>query len=70
VTTGQSNVAISHIAICTSDVARSVRFYTEALGFTLDRSIDGIGAPFDTPMGPMLFCTDPDGVRIELIQGG
>jgi predicted enzyme related to lactoylglutathione lyase len=145
VTTGQPKVAISHIAICTSDVARSVRFYTEALGFTLDRAIDGIGAPFDTlmelpgvtcnvhymkcgettieligypggevsgpserrpmnqlgfthmtlvvddvdamaariadcggqahpetridtPMGPMLFCTDPDGVRIELIQ--
>ncbi len=23
----------------------------------------------DSPFGPMVFCTDPDGVRIELIQG-
>lgn len=139
-------VAISHIGICSSDVENSVRFYTEALGFKLERSIEGIGAPFDmlmelpgatcsvhyvkcgettieligypgtetagsserrpmnqlgfthmtlivddvdavaarivdyggqvhpetridSPMGPMIFCTDPDGVRVELIQG-
>jgi predicted enzyme related to lactoylglutathione lyase len=23
----------------------------------------------DSPFGPILFCTDPDGVRIELMQG-
>jgi hypothetical protein len=23
----------------------------------------------DSPIGPLLFCTDPDGVRIELMQG-
>lgn len=144
--TGKTTAAMSHIGICTSDVAQSVRFYTEALGFTFERSIDGIGPPFDTltelpgvtcdvhyvkcgdttieligypagkvlgpgerrpmnqlgfthmtlivedvdataarivehggrshpetridtPMGPMIFCTDPDGTRIELIQG-
>lgn len=136
---------VSHIGICTSDLERSLRFYTEALGFVIDRSIDEIGAPYDqlmelpgvvcrvhyikcgavtieligyrdhpvrgsvqrrpmdqlgfthltlivddvdsvaerveqlggslhpttrveSPLGPMVFCTDPDGVRIELIQ--
>lgn len=24
----------------------------------------------DSPFGPLLFCTDPDGVRIELMRGG
>ena len=138
-------IALSHIGICTADLARSLQFYTEALGFTLERSIDEIGAPFDQltelpgvpcrvhyvksgavtieligypkgpvvgsserrPMnqlgfthmtlivsdidavaarvvkfggqihpqtridsqfGPIVFCTDPDGVRIELFQ--
>ena len=138
-------ISVSHIGICTSNLEQSVRFYTEALGFALDRSIDGIGAPFDQltelpgstcdvrylksggltleligypnlavtgsnqrrPMnqlgfthltlivddlaavvarvkqfgghhhaethidsayGPVVFCTDPDGVRIELLQ--
>lgn len=138
-------VALSHIGICTSDLQRSLKFYTEALGFVLERSIDEIGAPFDQltelpgvpcrvhyvksgavtieligypkgpvvgsnerrPMnqlgfthmtlivsdidavaervvkcggrvhpqtridsqyGPIVFCTDPDGVRIELFQ--
>ena len=142
-----ANTVISHIGICTTDAAHSIRFYTEALGFVHDRSIDEIGAPFDaltempgatfgahyltcsgvtieliefhnrdvqgpserrpmnqlgfthmtlivddvqaaaervaaaggkvhpetqidSPFGPMVFCTDPDGVRIELIQGG
>ncbi len=138
-------VALSHIGICTANLERSLTFYTEALGFVLDRSIDEIGAPFDqltelpgiacrvhyvksggvtieligypqagvsgsgerTPMnrlgfthmtlivsdldavaervvkfggqvhphtridsayGPIVFCTDPDGVRVELFQ--
>ena len=141
----QPSVALSHIGICTSSLERSLRFYTEALGFVLDRSIDEIGAPFDqlielpgipcrvhyvksggvtieligypgsgvsgsgerkpmnrlgfthmtlivddldavaarveqfggqllpqtridSPYGPIMFCTDPDGVRIELFQ--
>jgi predicted enzyme related to lactoylglutathione lyase len=138
-------VALSHIGICTADVERSLKFYTEGLGFTLDSSIPEIGAPFDalmelqgtkcqvhyvvcgatkleligyidapvtgsaerrpmnqlgfthltlivsdlnaavarvvefggkvhtetkvdSPFGPIVFCTDPDGVRIELFQ--
>ena len=138
--------AIVHIGICSSDVERSIAFYTKALGFVHERSIAELAAPFDAlieqpgttfsahhlkcgevtielvgfpnngtqgskerrPMnqlgfthmtlmvdsvdttaarivefggqahettrvdsdyGPLLFCTDPDGVRIELMQG-
>ena len=141
----QPSVVLSHIGICTSNLEQSLKFYTEALGFVLDRSIDEIGAPFDQltelpgipcrvhyvksgavtieligypgnkvvgsnqrrPMnqlgfthmtlivsdidavvervvklggqvhretkidsqyGPIVFCTDPDGVRVELFQ--
>lgn len=139
-----SQPAMSHIGICTRDLDASLRFYTEGLGFTLERTIDEIGAPFDAMMelpgmrcrvhyiksggftleligiaggvtgsaerkpmnqlgfthmtllvddlaatierverlggkahretqvdsdfGPMLFCTDPNGVRVELIE--
>ncbi len=138
-------VTISHIGICTSNIERSIQFYTEALGFVVEQSIDEIGPPFDTlleipgakicahhlkcgdvtielvgfpnnevigtterrpmnqlgfthmtlvvddidavadrivkyggqvhtetkidsPYGPLFFCTDPDGVRLELVQ--
>jgi predicted enzyme related to lactoylglutathione lyase len=141
----QTTVAVSHIGICTADVDHSVKFYTEALGFRLDSSIEEISTPFDklmelpgatcrvhyvtcgalkleligyptvgvvgsaerrpmnqlgfthltlivrdidsvadlvvqyggrvypetridSPFGPIVFCTDPDGVRIELFQ--
>ena len=68
-----ANTVISHIGICTADAARSIRFYTEALGFVHDRSIDEIGAPFDalTEMPGATFgahyltCS---GVTIELIE--
>lgn len=137
--------SFSHLAICTSDIGRSLTFYTEALGFELAMTIDELGPPFDSLMelpgttlkvhqvkcgevtleligyvdsevtgstqrrpmnqvglthitlrvadvdamatrieqhggqalretrvessfGPILFCTDPDGVRIELLQ--
>ena len=137
-------MTFSHIGLCISDMQRSTRFYTEALGFVLSHSVEG-GPPFDimtelpelelrasflkrdgvmiellqyvrpgtvgpaerrpmnqlglthlsltvddmaavtdligkyggrvysqtrvkTPMGDMMFCTDPDGVRIELWQ--
>lgn len=138
-------VRFSHFGICCADPERSLRFYTEALGFTHKRSIEELGPPFDTlmelpgakllvhqitcgemmieligiidmgtigtterrpmnklgmthmtlvvddvyataerieqfggkihhgtevdtPFGPLFFCTDPDGVRIELMQ--
>jgi len=138
------SVTFSHIGVCVSDMERSKRFYTEALGFKIDHVVDA-GAPFHlmsevpelklhatfmtlgavmiellyheipravgpaerrpmnqlglthlsividdiatvsdlierygghalsqtrvkTPVGDMMFCTDPDGVRIELWQ--
>ncbi|HEY6131266.1 MAG TPA: VOC family protein [Halioglobus sp.] len=140
-----ATVIIRHIGICTSDIERSSRFYTGALGFEALMGVTEIGAPFDalieqpgatllvqqlrcgdvniellgfagsevsgsverapmnrrgfthmtlmvddieatvarireyggevhpetrieSPFGPLLFCTDPDGVRIELMQ--
>ncbi len=39
--------AILHIGICTSDLASSLEFYTQGLGFELVKSAQGIGAPFD-----------------------
>lgn len=138
-----NSVNLLHIGICTSDLARAVQFYTEALNFSYERDVGEIGAPFDqltempgtslrghhvrldglrleligyaetvgdgercpmnrlgfthmtltvgdidavcarilehggqvlnhtridTPYGPIVFCTDPDGTRIELMQ--
>lgn len=136
---------VRHIGICTSDVERSARFYTGALGFEPLMDVTEVGAPFDallempgatlqiqqlrcgdaviellgypagevtgsserrpmnqlgfthmtfdvedieaviervveyggqvhpqtrvdSPFGNIVFCTDPDGVRIELMQ--
>lgn len=41
-----SAMAFSHVGICVSDLERSTRFYTEALGFVLSHSVDA-GPPFD-----------------------
>jgi lactoylglutathione lyase len=43
------NMNISHIAICTSDLERSARFYTEALGFTHEYYVD-FAEPFEILM--------------------
>ncbi len=141
----QAAISFRHIGICTSELEKSLRFYTEALGFSLLHSIDELGAPFDallelpgakirvhqvqlgdvtlellglsdtdvlgpaerrpmnqlglthltlavsdvdevlqrieqyggkvhpetrvdSPFGPIVFCSDPDGVRIEIMQ--
>ena len=140
--TERPQVAFSHQSICVSDRARSLKFYSEALGFTLSHSLDigpecegitelsGLSSAADfmtlgpmqiellsyespqvigpanrrpmnqlglthlsftvasiadtvarieacggqvlpstrlpTPQGDLIFCTDPDGVRIEL----
>ncbi len=44
----QPGVSFSHVGICVSDLERSLRFYTEVLGFTLKQSIPELGTPFDT----------------------
>ncbi len=42
-----NDIAILHVGICCSDLDRSLAFYTEALGFSHERDIGEIGAPFD-----------------------
>jgi len=39
-------ISLSHVGVCVSDMQRSIRFYTETLGFALAKSIEA-GAPFD-----------------------
>lgn len=34
------SVAFMHVGMCVSDIERSTRFYTEALGFQLERSLE------------------------------
>lgn len=138
----QEFASLLHIGICVSDLERSLRFYTEGLGFAYERDVGEIGAPFDklmelpgkslkahhvrcgdlrlelisfdetegagercamnqlgfthmtlmvddidsacnrveefggkalrdtkvdSPYGPIVFCTDPDGLRVELM---
>jgi catechol 2,3-dioxygenase-like lactoylglutathione lyase family enzyme len=62
----------SHIGICISDMQRSTRFYTEALGFVLSHSVEG-GPPFDTmtelpELELRASFLKRDGVMIELLQ--
>lgn len=64
-------VTFSHIGICVSDLGRSTRFYTEALGFVLSHSVEA-GAPFDTLAelpGLKLHASflKRDGITIELL---
>ncbi len=40
--------SIMHFGICVTDAKRSLDFYIQALGLEFVRSIDELGAPFDT----------------------
>ena len=55
----------SHLGICVSDLDRSLRFSCDALGFEKAES-HAIGG---TPLA-FAYCTDPGGVRIELMDLG
>jgi len=64
-------VTFSHIGICVSDLGRSERFYTQALGFVLSHTVEA-GAPFDLVSelpGLKLRASflKRDGVTIELL---
>jgi catechol 2,3-dioxygenase-like lactoylglutathione lyase family enzyme len=65
------SIAISHVGICTSNLERSVRFYTEALGFVLEYYVE-VGPPFDVltelpGIKSRVGFFRQDGLRIELI---
>ena len=65
-------ISVSHIGICTRDFDHSIRFYTEALGFTLSGQAGG-GQPYDTllELPPSLKIraafVKRDGLTLELL---
>jgi predicted enzyme related to lactoylglutathione lyase len=64
-------MSFSHVGVCVSDLERSTRFYTEALGFTLAKSIEA-GAPFEVlaelpEMKLRANFLTRDGIMIELL---
>jgi glyoxylase I family protein len=67
--------ALSHIGICVSDLERSQRFYTEALGFTYASELEVAGEPVDSllrlkDVKLKAVYLDRDGFRLELLHYG
>ncbi len=65
-------ISMMHTGICVSDLDRSQRFYSEALGFTADVNMAGLGAPLDhlleLPGQTVDVCQlHNNGMRIELV---
>ena len=54
---------LTHITLVVDDIDATVARICEYGGAVVAES--RIASPF----GPLLFCTDPDGVRLELMQG-
>jgi len=70
--TQAAHIAFSHVGICVSDMERSMRFYTQALGFAISHSLDA-GPPFDimTELPELRVRATfmvRDGVMIELLH--
>lgn len=68
---GTPVIAVSHFGVCVSDIERSARFYTGALGFELEQEFE-FGAPFDVlaelpGLKARAAFYRRDRVRIELI---
>jgi catechol 2,3-dioxygenase-like lactoylglutathione lyase family enzyme len=71
--TAMSSVRVSHVGLCVSDLDRSLRFYTEGLGFELVRTIPiGDEAASVAEMAPGLLgqaaVIASDGVHLELLS--
>lgn len=66
-------VSPMHTGVCVSDLAHSTAFYTEALGFTADVNMEGLGEPLDhlleLPGQTVDVCQlQNGGMRIELVR--
>jgi lactoylglutathione lyase len=68
------SVVISHFAACVSDVEKSTRFYTEALGFEIDMQVE-VTPPFEklTELPEIraratFFNHGAMGIRFEILQ--
>jgi glyoxylase I family protein len=64
---------LTHVGICVSDLARSLRFYRDLLGFRLEHELHVEGEPSDTLLRLRGVNLDAvylqrDGVRIELLH--
>jgi len=57
-----NQVGITHMTLIAEDVEATAGRIAEFGGSVVDKSRT------DSAYGPLLFCTDPDGVRIELMQ--
>jgi lactoylglutathione lyase len=53
----------THMTLVVDDIEAAVARIVEYGGAVVEES------RIDSPFGPLLFCTDPDGVRLELMQG-
>ncbi len=57
-------IGFTHMTVAVPDVDAAAARIARHGGKVLEHT------RIDSPYGPMVFCTDPNGVRIELIQGG
>ena len=63
---GSDRSVVNHLGLCVTDLSRSRRFYTDALGFVLDREL----AVPDAGTGPLLGIDPPVNVTAVYLQRG
>jgi catechol 2,3-dioxygenase-like lactoylglutathione lyase family enzyme len=65
-------IQVSHVGLCVSDLDRSLRFYTEGLGFEVQEQIPGDDsfaalAEVEPPAALIAQFIAKDGIRLELL---
>jgi catechol 2,3-dioxygenase-like lactoylglutathione lyase family enzyme len=65
---------VNHVGLCVGDLDRSIRFYTELLGFRVDRRLEVPDGPAATllrvppPVGLVAVYLELDGFVLELLH--